>query len=157
MIVEKCRRMDLLGIDPETAHDPSKQIPLDAVYTALMTTSKESSDLMLTGKKADREIDYSSALDQLNKSKYLVLLGDPGSGKSTFVNIVGLCLAGEALKNKELNLKFLTRSLPDKEEKKKKQEWKCGLLFPLKIVLREFAARGLPPENKDANLSHLWD
>jgi hypothetical protein len=54
-----------------------------------------------------------AALDEIDR---LVLLGDPGSGKSTFVSFVALCLAAEGLGRKEIGLKALTRPLSDEED-----------------------------------------
>ena len=94
-----------------------------------------------------------------------MLLGDPGSGKSTFVSFVAMCLAGEALNDPEVNLNLLRAPLPqeqaDQEESKKKkkpdlQPWDHGKLLPLKIVLRDFATRGLPPSGEKATLEHFW-
>lgn len=62
----------------------------------------------------------------------LVLLGDPGSGKSTLVNFLALCLAGERLGDKQANLRRLGKA------------WRLGRLVPIRIILRDYAARGLP-------------
>jgi len=44
-------------------------------------------------------------------------LGDPGSGKSTFVNFLTLCLAEELLHQKEANMKVLRTPLPEEDER----------------------------------------
>jgi formylglycine-generating enzyme required for sulfatase activity len=99
-----------------------------------------------------------SALTLLDHHERLVLLGDPGSGKSTFVNFVALCLAGEALKRPQANLKLLRSPLPDAQgEKPKPQPWSHKALLPVRIVLRELAARGLPPPDEKATAKHIWD
>jgi predicted NACHT family NTPase len=93
-----------------------------------------------------------SALAQLDRNHRLVLLGNPGSGRSTFVHFVALCLAGEVLETEVANLARLTEPLPqddeDRREKDKEpqpQPWSHGPLLPVRIVLRDFAAK------------HLWD
>ncbi len=66
----------------------------------------------------------------LSRHPRLALLGDPGSGKSTLVNFLALCLAGEWL-GEEANVRRLGKA------------WKLGRPVPIRIVLRDYAARGL--------------
>ena len=77
------------------------QVRLSAVYTALLTQLREpwpaDGCTERLADPAEREPKHLSALDVLNAERQLVLLGGPGSGKSTFVTIVALSLAGEAL------------------------------------------------------------
>jgi formylglycine-generating enzyme required for sulfatase activity/energy-coupling factor transporter ATP-binding protein EcfA2 len=75
-----------------------------------------------------------SAMAALSKYDKLVLLGDPGSGKSTLVNFVALCLAGDGLGAAEVNRKKLGKS------------WKLPGLLPVRVILRDYAARGLPED-----------
>src|SRR6185312_17121079 len=102
-----------------------------------------------------------SALAQLNRHSRLVLLGDPGSGKTTFANFVALCLAGEALGLSGIGLDLLKTPLPfDRRrprEKPEPQPWDHGALLPVRIVLRDFAAQGLPKPGEKATAQHLWD
>jgi len=64
----------------------------------------------------------------------LVLLGGPGSGKSTLVNYLALCLAGEHLRREAVNQEHL-----------RQHGWELShlRLWPVRVILREYAARGL--------------
>ncbi|HRF93881.1 MAG TPA: hypothetical protein PLZ51_01740, partial [Aggregatilineales bacterium] len=58
----------------------------------------------------------------------LVLLGDPGCGKSTFVNFLALCMTGDFL-------------YPDTGWLNRLREggWTHGTYLPIRIILRDFA------------------
>ncbi|MDZ7361038.1 MAG: NACHT domain-containing protein [candidate division KSB1 bacterium] len=163
-LFESSRALSLAGVDPKAASDPTYagRLDLDAVYTALLTLTPEMPERLARGDGLEKESRRVSALEQLNRHQHLVLLGDPGSGKSTFVNFVALCLVGEALGSPAANLNLLTAPLPkdkedDKEEKETPQPWHHGSLLPVRIILHDFAARGLPPVGQKASAKHLCD
>jgi predicted ATPase len=168
-LFETTSRLSLGGVDPKAASEAEARLNLGAVYTALLTHSAEPEMRQLSlnpretfpqrMEEALRETRRLSALAQLDRHARLVLLGDPGSGKSTFVNFVTMCLAGEALGRPRTNLAKLTAPLPDDEGKDQKeaQPWTHGALLPVRIILRDFAARGLPPVGQRATARHLWD
>lgn len=145
----------LAEIAPENAEALDSPPTLDAIYTALLTSSPEEQRHIRVG--SDAPEDRKSALEQVNDHQFLVILGDPGSGKSTFVNFLALCLAGEWLQDPEVNLDLLTRplALDEDEERQKPQPWRHGALLPVHIVLREFAA-SLPTDGAPASGDHLW-
>ena len=158
-LFEAAGKLYLAGIDSKAASEAQSRISLSAIYTALLTLSSEEMDASAERRPESREARRLSALELLNRHSRLVLLGDPGSGKSTFVNFVALCLAGEALGQAEANLKRLTAPLPSEEEDRPAQEtqpWEHGALLPLRVTLRDFAARGLPPAGQAAAARHLW-
>lgn len=63
-----------------------RSITLSDVYIGLGTTTPDQEDLPSRAKALEREeIRYLSAQEAASRSKRMVLLGDPGSGKSTFV------------------------------------------------------------------------
>jgi TIR domain len=110
-LFEDTARLSLRGIDPKAAGDPKAELILDAVYTALLTLTPEEHERMEKEGMAHRtETRRLSALALLNKHARLVLLGDPGSGKTTVVNFVAMCMAGENL-GKHANLELLTAPL----------------------------------------------
>ncbi|MFZ1396117.1 MAG: NACHT domain-containing protein, partial [Candidatus Promineifilaceae bacterium] len=158
------------GIDPKAATEAGDQLKLSAVYTALLTESSEEKQMERLERMdaaGDQQPRRLSALEQLNRHKHLVLLGDPGSGKSTFVNFVALCFAGALLGEKQSYLDMLTAPLPLEDEERRRlerekeepkpQPWAHGALLPVNIVLRDLAARGLPAAGQVATTAHLWD
>jgi formylglycine-generating enzyme required for sulfatase activity len=155
----EARDLPLSVVDPGVPADKAgARLSVDAVYTALLTDRTEEVPKGNRWPGFDRR--PSSALEQLDRHPRLVLLGDPGSGKSTFLNYVALCLAGEALKLPGANLETLTEPLPEEgsgEEKPRRQPWRHGQLLPVRVVLREFAARGLPAAGEKGTAKHLWD
>ena len=168
-LVMKTRRLPLHGVDPKAASgEGSGELQLSAVYTALLTRRPERDDttfpkaLSFTEKRdasgREGETRRLSALEVLNRAPHLVLLGEPGSGKSTFVDFVALCLAGEALGDPNANLATLTAPLPGQKEDEapRPQPWDLGAPLPVHIVLRNLAARGLPDPGQPVGGDTLW-
>ncbi len=157
-LMQQTRRLPLGGVDPKSASDvQSGELRLSAVYTALLTQRQEVG-ARHTEASGEWDLRRLSAVEVLNAEPCLVLLGDPGSGKTTFVNFVALCLAGEILDDPEVNLQTLTAPLPDerpewqrsKDDSPRPQPWDHGALLPVRVVLRDFAARGLPAPDDPA-------
>ena len=165
-LIQQTRRLPLTGVDPKAAAtEGSRELSLSAVYTALLTQHIpqfiEDEERKLLARLERGRLRNLSALELLNYEPRLALLGDPGSGKSTFVNFAGLCLAGETLGDPEANLVTLTAPLPveEKRQQDKKpqpQPWDHGALLPVRIVLRDLAARGLPEPGQPAGGDTLW-
>jgi hypothetical protein len=162
VIARSCGQLPLRGVDIGAADPTAGQKPLSLtnVYVDLDTTAQASVyvDLDTTARtpsskvgKKQKFIDRAdarpfTALEAAIANRQLVLLGDPGGGKSTFVNHLAHCLAMQAL---EPQSKWLDR-LPG---------WpgtEAGVL-PIVVILRDFT-RGLsdrlPPR---AEPSSLWD
>ena len=134
-ILNHCRLLPLIGIDMRSADatcNIQDRMGLADVYIQLDTTEKESRrkkgqrDIPLTDDKDAKPL---SAIKALASHSRCVLLGIPGSGKSTFVNHLSMCLASHQL---EPQAGWLKR-LPYWPEK-----W--SQLIPVPVVLREMAA-----------------
>ena len=151
-------RLSLAGIDAKAASDSEGLLNLDAVYTALLTLKPEDHERLQRDRMAELSQRRLPALAELNSHPRLVLLGDPGSGKTTFVNFVAMCLAGEHVGRHEGNLSLLTAPLPDEagDDEEQTQPWEHGPMLPVRIILRDFAARGLPSPVSRATADHLW-
>ena len=93
-LMDQVRAVPLTGVDPKSIREETRRdLDLAAVYTALMTQRTDMAEERTL--RPDREARQLSALAVLNTEPHLALLGDPGSGKSTFINFVALCMAGE--------------------------------------------------------------
>lgn len=167
-VFDEVRDLSLAGIDPKAVGSESEALKLDQVYTALLTITPERHDFehLMRGQMPDREMRYLSALYQLNRHPKLVLLGDPGSGKSTFVNFVTLCMIGDIIGHEQINIdNLLTAPLPDKNGNDQKdendkiirQKWEHKALLPVRVILRDFAARILLKDNGDPCAQSLID
>ena len=152
-LIEKSGYIPLEGLDFRSAggcDSISSRLRLDALYTGLMTLAQEDKAQISDPRRLPRPV---PALEQLDRHPHLVLLGDPGSGKTTFVNFVCWCLAGEALGHPQANLKLLTAASGSPSEETKDSEeipWRHGFLLPVRVVLREFVAA--IPAAPDADL-----
>jgi len=142
--------VNLGGIQRSCDKESASCLNLWEVYTALLTQRVEQHERQMTRPEfsPSDENRRESAVAILNACERLVLLGDAGSGKSTFVDFLVLCLTGELLDYDEANLKRLRTPLPDEEGKPGKilQPWKKahGKLVPVKIILRNMVAKALP-------------
>ncbi|KPA15444.1 Serine/threonine-protein kinase pkn1, partial [Candidatus Magnetomorum sp. HK-1] len=149
---QTCMTGGLEGIDPKAAYENYSRLNLGAVYTQLMTHS---------ALKRENELEMSdrtklSVLEFINKNPHVLILGDPGCGKTTFIDFLTCCMAGELLGSKKENLDLLTKPVPtNNESKKKPQPWDHGPLLPIKIILRELSTE-LAIENRPS-ASIIWD
>ena len=179
------RQTDSLAL--MTGGDAQRPVRLGRVYTPLITTlpdnaftdddhraparQPEAALRRQLGEKGPSPLGAVAALDRWRR---LVLLGGPGSGKSSFVHVVAQCLAGEALGPQAelpgINLVLLTQPLPlepsddaqaarpaapevaaaaspDQAAPKAPpaQAWRHGALLPVLVVLRDLAAQLPPP------------
>src|SRR3990170_4377541 len=144
------RGVDVGASDPTTA---GARLGLVNVYVDLDTTGRVKAR---EGKKASRqpreampgeeETRPLPALEAAIANRRLVLLGDPGGGKSTFVNFLAHCLAAHALQPEAGWLNHLP-GWPEGEKE----------ILPVVVVLRDFA-RSLPEKlPAQAEPRHLWD
>ena len=150
VLVSRHSHLHLRGIVPSSPDDKrtERRPDLAEVYVALDTKSLDEPAEGL-GKKRERpeamERKPLSALAAAIRNRQLVLLGDPGSGKSTFVAHLGLCLAAHALFPSDGWLNRLP-GWPQAESH----------LVPLPVVLRDFA-RSPALRQGTEDPSALWD
>jgi formylglycine-generating enzyme required for sulfatase activity len=136
-----CNALPLAALSEEADPHRRAEITLDRVYIALDTTTR----LPLTeqekrerakrapsfGREEERVLPMLEVAIQHNP---LVILGDPGSGKSSFVNNLAFMLVGARLG---------IGALPE--------NWTFGALLPVRVLLRELA----PTLPREAELKRL--
>jgi formylglycine-generating enzyme required for sulfatase activity len=138
-------------IDSKLESSGRDALQLSDVYVPLNTTLRVDRKKSLArwlklplrmANRVAREVRKVSALEALATHPILTLLGQPGSGKSSFGARVLLALA-EVWRGQVDQIEHLGR------------DWKSGDLFPIHIVLREFADQ-LPPGDAPARAGDLW-
>lgn len=141
-ILERDSKLALDGIDPAMASGQQEPIRLNHVYTTLMTLSTDEFRRLQREREMAEPGRTLAAVEVMQKHKYLVLLGDPGGGKSTFVNYVSMCMAGEMLGRPEANLGLLSRYL-DKSQADSPERIAAFKepLLPVKVVLRDYVSK----------------
>ncbi|CAK8717669.1 hypothetical protein KKHLCK_06830 [Candidatus Electrothrix laxa] len=127
-LIGRLGKLPMRGLDADSGDACAKQDSLDlaGVYIALDTTDR----IKEQGKKGKEERERSlRVLEVAAGLKRLVILGDPGSGKSTFVNHLALCLARHHV-------------CPECKSKEQLSDWSKEELdlLPVPIILRDFAA-----------------
>ncbi len=138
-----CNALALGPLDPtDAAH--RRPLELARVYIGLHTTTQveltedeQAARPEQPGQRGERETRPLTALEALAHigQRRLLLLGAPGSGKSTFVNHLALCLAGAALCARRTDA-----FSPEGGWLAQVPGWTLGDLLPIRLVLRDFAA-----------------
>jgi formylglycine-generating enzyme required for sulfatase activity len=156
IVAESTSSLPLRGVDIGASDPTSGQARLGLVniYIDLDTTSR--TYVVVKKPKEGKAIEVFPsegesaqplpALVATIANRRLALLGDPGGGKSTFVNFLAQCLARHTLQPEDNWLEHLPE-WPESEQD----------VLPVMVLLRDFA-RGLP-ENLPGQASprHLWD
>lgn len=134
---QKCAQLHMTSIDPKAQELGASILNLHSVFTELDVPSQERETapraFLNRREMQEREREPSLAALSRAENQKLVLLGQPGSGKSTLVKYLALCLSGAGLQDAETNL----QSLIDRG-------WRLSALLPILVVLRDYAAKGLP-------------
>jgi formylglycine-generating enzyme required for sulfatase activity len=156
-LAPRCNELRLRIIDPAYADERGRSlVTLDDVYTDLNTTTRVPVD-QVRAKVSPRggrpevieaqETRILSALEAIGRraDRCVVLTGDPGSGKSTFLSRVAFCLAMSRLDTRHAG-EWLEQLAP----------WPFDFKVPLVVTLLNFAARGLPSDpHAEGKASHL--
>lgn len=143
---QTCNVVQLGSIDRTDA--AQRPMQLSSVYVGLNTTgtrqytkqevaalTEEKRESLFYGGFANPTLMVTAVESlQYTDNHRVMLLGAPGSGKSTFVNHLAYCLAGAALADLHEDEQGRTAWL------EKLPGWKLGALLPVRVILRDFAA-----------------
>ncbi len=143
----------------------SQKLALESIFTSLDVpapqTERDTTHLAINLEKMDPDergkLKRETALAAISReeNKKLVILGAPGSGKSTLMNYLTLCLSGDRLIGEH------GAQVSVSQEQLRQYDWglSSSNLWPVRVILREYAARGLSQgdglwEFVEAELSH---
>ncbi len=154
VLMESCRHLTLRGLDmaESDVSDAPRRLDLHQIYVDLLTATqvpvrrrgqrrrKRPAGLLEEG----AETRPLRALEAVVQERQVVLLGEPGSGKSTFLTYVAFCLAAHGIAPEQQWHEHLP-GWPERE----------AHVVPLTVVLRDFA-RWLPEAIPADAPRHLW-
>lgn len=147
-LVEGGRKLPFRGMDfgVDNKSCGRKQLELDHVYVELDTMPRMPDEELLPGGTADilKRGRSMGTLEAVARYPRLVVLGEPGSGKSSLLNHLVYRLASEC-QAPEQGLPLHSQYWPDEL---------CGLV-PIHVVLSDFA--GMMPDDLKEIQYNLWD
>ena len=140
-------RLPMRGVDIKASDPTSEQkaVALSHVYVDLDTTNLVHHLLPAGSTEEEREPEPIPVLQKVIENRRVVLLGDPGGGKTTFVNHLAYELARQGLQPK----RDLAEILPD---------WPApeADVLPVLVILRDFAQTIPEKPSKTAVVHDLW-
>lgn len=155
-VVQSTASLPLRGVDVGASDptDPQKSIGLANVYIDLDTTAsvdyQRVMDVTIKGEQIRTVVDDTKAVSVLSsvlENRQLILLGEPGGGKSTFVNFLAHCLSANALEPEKGWLSHLNDWPQDESHS-----------LPLIVILRDFVrshAEKLPAKAEPQHLMNF--
>lgn len=154
VLMESCRHLTLRGLDlsESDVSDAPRRLDLHQIYVDLLTATQVP-DRQRGQRRRQRSAMFPEdgsetrplrALEAVVQNRQMVLLGEPGSGKSTFLTYVAFCLAAHATAPEQRWHEHLP-GWPTRE----------AHLVPVTVVLRDFA-RWLPEAAPTDAPRHLW-
>ncbi|HDQ71340.1 MAG TPA: NACHT domain-containing protein, partial [Chloroflexi bacterium] len=167
-LMRECNALHLRGMDPHAADAASQEtMSLSAIYTALDTDRRvplsyeelaalkegehDPSQMPMVpgvGRRGEHPERPMTAVEAVSRMDHLVLLGDPGAGKSTFVNHLTFHLAQAAITSLSASVETVAHpeALPG---------WTRTPLIPVRVILRDLPPAAPVSENGAA--TPLWD
>jgi len=140
-----------LAIQLASASQTLPEIQLDSIYVPLDVTRTQ----VAVRLKADEQAWINTpVLDPIIRTRRLVILGDPGSGKSTLINFLTIALAGARLYPEHPG--YLERLNVPSDGNQRAARWIHGPLMPVRIELRELV-RDIPKGTRRGTAKLVWN
>lgn len=135
-VAGRCELLSMEAVDKTATRPDAAKVALNKVFTQVDVLRPLAHDEKTEpARQQDPEERREPAIAVIGDPahKYLVLLGQPGSGKSTLVDYIALCLAGQVLQ----------RPGDSTLDELEKQKWTLRWRLPVRVILREYAEQGL--------------